>query len=894
MNFDSSFPTPLTMIADLKAMGLNTYLWIADRANQELLTVADDHSNYLLTPSQSSATSPAYNLLNPAAYTSFESQLSQLVSDGAVGFKIDRGGEGEMPVAMQNEIPVYFDQLAAQTGAEQDGSNFFDLSRDPNDQARQYTAVWSGDGQTSFQGLATTVQEGVRAGLIGFPLWGSDTGGYTGSPSEDLFARWIEFSAYCPVMEVLQGAGSTNTGTSTSDGNLNRDIWYDYAIPGGTDTSSPLVAILQNQTEVHHDLIPYVQSCMAECMQDGMPIMRAMFLEFPNDPKVANMSSEYMYGPSILVAPVTTAATTVTSGTTNEAISTSGQSVYLPLGTRWVEYDQTLTTLANGQETITTSAPLTAIAGGTTLSLTVAEGTIPTYAREGAIIPRGDIIQDNQTWAANWQPTLHIDFFPSDQITSSFNYYTSSGTTQTIQSSIANNILQIEFGNLQVTGNMVIYMGRFFSYDGINSVSLNGQSLNSSGYSYNSSTEVLTVPFSEATTLDVNISSEEQVATTLATSSQSLDIDGASQQVSALTGVAGTAITLGGGTLTVQDTISTTFAGSINDAGGASSNTGGSLVKQGIGTLTLTGPSSYTGPTVVSSGTLSFAAVNSGIGARVLGALNIGSGTGPAEVTVANSTPVSGSYPNRTVLTTTSLSINTTDGTLDLGSNDLIVHSGASGESVFGPVSTAGTIENLVATGRGTNGAWTGNGIISSAAAASPSNKALAVVLNATNQSGSGALGSALIGTSGFNHGLSTFDGQTVSLGDVLVKYTYYGDALLNGSVTSGDYAQIDNGFNMHLTGWYNGDFNYDGVINGDDYTLIDNAFNSQGGVSLAGVSAGPAEMIASDTEQIAPDQITPSAIATPAVPEPGTLSLIGLGAAGLLARRRRRKEFTG
>jgi hypothetical protein len=52
--------------------------------------------------------------------------------------------------------------------------------------------------------------------------------------------------------------------------------------------------------------------------------------------------------------------------------------------------------------------------------------------------------------------------------------------------------------------------------------------------------------------------------------------------------------------------------------------------------------------------------------------------------------------------------------------------------------------------------------------------------------------------------------------------------------------------------------------------------------------------MIASDTEQIAPDQITPSAIATPAVPEPGTLSLIGLGAAGLLARRRRRKEFTG
>jgi autotransporter-associated beta strand protein len=362
------------------------------------------------------------------------------------------------------------------------------------------------------------------------------------------------------------------------------------------------------------------------------------------------------------------------------------------------------------------------------------------------------------------------------------------------------------------------------------------------------------------------------------------DLVGNNQTLGALSdgGVATGIVTSSSGTptLTINNSTPSIFSGTISGSLG--------LTYSGASTLTLTGPSSYTGPTVVSSGTLSFAAVNSGIGARVLGALNIGSGTGPAEVTVANSTPVSGSYPNRTVLTTTSLSINTTDGTLDLGSNDLIVHSGASGESVFGPVSTAGTIENLVATGRGTNGAWTGNGIISSAAAASPSNKALAVVLNATNQSGSGALGSALIGTSGFNHGLSTFDGQTVSLGDVLVKYTYYGDALLDGNVTAGDYAQIDNGYNVDqsnpgmLSGWYNGDFNYDGVINGDDYTLIDNAFNSQGGVSLAGVSAGPAEMIASDTDQIA-------GASSSAVPEPATLGIIGIGAAGLMLRRRQR-----
>ena len=90
------------------------------------------------------------------------------------------------------------------------------------------------------------------------------------------------------------------------------------------------------------------------------------------------------------------------------------------------------------------------------------------------------------------------------------------------------------------------------------------------------------------------------------------------------------------------------------------------------------------------------------------------------------------------------------------------------------------------------------------------------------------ALGVAPVTTAG------TFDGAAVAVGDVEVKYTYYGDANLDGAISAADYLQIDNGFNSQggptpLTGWSNGDFNYDGKINGDDYTLIDNAFNTQG-----------------------------------------------------------------
>ena len=105
------------------------------------------------------------------------------------------------------------------------------------------------------------------------------------------------------------------------------------------------------------------------------------------------------------------------------------------------------------------------------------------------------------------------------------------------------------------------------------------------------------------------------------------------------------------------------------------------------------------------------------------------------------------------------------------------------------------------------------------------------------------------------------------------MKYTYYGDANLDGKVDASDYSLIDSGYasNGADTGWYNGDFNYDGVINGSDYTLIDNAFNTQGGQI--------SDEIATPTAEIA---------GSASVPEPTTLSLFCLGTAGLLSRRRR------
>jgi fibronectin-binding autotransporter adhesin len=208
------------------------------------------------------------------------------------------------------------------------------------------------------------------------------------------------------------------------------------------------------------------------------------------------------------------------------------------------------------------------------------------------------------------------------------------------------------------------------------------------------------------------------------------------------------------------------------------------------------------------------------------------------------------------VLTATSIS-NTGSGTLDLARNDLDVTS---------QPGTLAAITALVAAGY-SNGTWSGPGITSSVAAADTTHlTALGVIVN--NNGGS----NPLYGNGGTI--ASTFDGITPAATDILVKYTYYGDANLDGTVDGSDYSRIDSGFLSQLTGWYNGDFNYDGVINGSDYTLIDNAYNTQG-ASLAAAIAGPTAQIAGGSS-------------ASAVPEPAALSLLGLSAMGLLSRRRR------
>jgi autotransporter-associated beta strand protein len=304
----------------------------------------------------------------------------------------------------------------------------------------------------------------------------------------------------------------------------------------------------------------------------------------------------------------------------------------------------------------------------------------------------------------------------------------------------------------------------------------------------------------------------------------------------------------------VRWSAATVVTGSLNDEPSQS----GGVIKTGSGVMQLQGTDTYSAGTVVDAGTLVLGSVGA---LPTNSALTVNGGTAQfLNLATGNK------FLAQLSALTIGGSTNAWTGKLDLSNNDLIVHS-----------ASLATVSNQVLEGYA-NGTWNGSaGIVSSTAAGNTTHlTAVGVVQN--NQSGT-ALFSAN----------NLFDGINPNAGDLLLKYTYYGDANLDGRVNSSDYTLIDAAYlaNRHTpglyTGWFNGDFNYDGVVNGSDYTLIDNAFNSQGAQITAQI-ANPTAEIEAGTEA--------KSGAVTSVPEPALGSLSAIMAAGLLRRRGKTKRM--
>lgn len=269
-----------------------------------------------------------------------------------------------------NEARATYDGMRAAAPGERP----FVLTRAGYAGIQRYAAMWTGDAPSTWATLEVTLPMLLGMGLSGLTFSGSDVGGYSGFASPELYARWMQVGSFSPFFR-------NHVATGTND----QEPWQ-----FGTEVTDISRAVIEER----YRLMPYLYSLFREASVTGAPVLRPLVYEFQSDPATHDLGDEAMLGPFILFAPV------LEEGATKRA-------VYLPPG-RWFE------------------ARSGAIHDGpATVELEMVLGGLPTFVREGAIVPRRDLVQ----WVDE-KPiqTLHLDVYPA-AAASSFALYEDDGHT---------------------------------------------------------------------------------------------------------------------------------------------------------------------------------------------------------------------------------------------------------------------------------------------------------------------------------------------------------------------------------------------------------------------------------------------------------------------------------
>lgn len=212
--------------------------------------------------------------------------------------------------------------------------------------SQKYAAlVWSGDILSNFAALRDQFAAGLNIGMAGIPWWVSDTGGFFGDKTaehfNELLIRWFQFSTFCPVLRMHGDRGPHDIPTLSD---------LDYG-GGFSPTGQPnelwsygeeAYEIMKKYLDIRLSMKDYIMSIMDEASENGSPVIRTMFYEFPEDKKCWEAKEQYMFGHKYLVAPV------MYQGMTE-------RSVYLPEGTWKSIHDGTV---YDGNVDITVEAPL--------------------------------------------------------------------------------------------------------------------------------------------------------------------------------------------------------------------------------------------------------------------------------------------------------------------------------------------------------------------------------------------------------------------------------------------------------------------------------------------------------------------------------------------------------
>lgn len=312
----SRFTDPQKMISDLKASGFHISLWqlpyfvpknsLFDELVEKNLVVRDAKGNL---PYEDAV----LDLSNPNTVAWYQDKLAGLLKMGVGAIKVDFGeaapanglyADGRTGFYEHNLFPLRYNKAVAEITKKTTGENII-WARSAWAGSQRYPIHWGGDAESTDDGMAAELRGGLSFGLSGFSFWSHDVGGFTANSvaamDKNLFARWLAFG-------MLTSHSRCHGIAPKEPWNYGQEFMDEFRVVDG----------------MKYKLMPYVYAQAKDCSERGLPMVRALFIEFPDDPGSWLVDNEYLFGSSMLVAPLMHENQTE-------------RNVYLPPGD-WIDY----------------------------------------------------------------------------------------------------------------------------------------------------------------------------------------------------------------------------------------------------------------------------------------------------------------------------------------------------------------------------------------------------------------------------------------------------------------------------------------------------------------------------------------------------------------------------
>lgn len=258
---------------------------------------------------------------NPEAVEWYQGHIAHLLHEGVSTIKCDFGEaaplgglyhSGRTGLYEHNLYPLRYNKALWEVVARENGEGII-WARSAWAGSQRYALHWGGDAATTNTGMIGDLRGGLSFGISGFSFWSHDIGGFVKATPEELYRRWLPFGFL--------------TSHSRAHGAPPTEPWL---------ISKEFTEAFREAAEMKYRLMPYVYAQAKDCSNKGLPMVRALFIEFPDDPGAWNVEDEYMFGSQMLVAPM------IESG--DERVC------YLPAG-KWIDY-QTGKVYSGGYQTI--------------------------------------------------------------------------------------------------------------------------------------------------------------------------------------------------------------------------------------------------------------------------------------------------------------------------------------------------------------------------------------------------------------------------------------------------------------------------------------------------------------------------------------------------------------